>query len=77
MTSVECDGAEAQWVSCADVDKDVKAKSRPVFWATPGPSLKTVMLAMHKSETAPVALFNDDNTFAGAIGVRDVLKRSA
>jgi glycine betaine/proline transport system ATP-binding protein len=29
---------------------------------------------MHKSETAPVALFNDDNTFAGAIGVKDVLQ---
>jgi glycine betaine/proline transport system ATP-binding protein len=45
-----------------------------VFWATPGTSLKTVMLSMHKSETAPVALFNDDSTFAGAIGVRDVLQ---
>jgi glycine betaine/proline transport system ATP-binding protein len=29
---------------------------------------------MHKSNTAPVALFNDDETFAGAIGVRDVLQ---
>jgi glycine betaine/proline transport system ATP-binding protein len=32
------------------------------------------MLSMHRSETAPVALFNDDNTFAGAIGVKDVLQ---
>ena len=32
------------------------------------------MLAMHRSETAPVALFNEDNTFAGAIGVSDVLQ---
>jgi glycine betaine/proline transport system ATP-binding protein len=29
---------------------------------------------MHKSETTPVALCNDDGTFAGAIGVKDVLQ---
>jgi glycine betaine/proline transport system ATP-binding protein len=33
-----------------------------------------LMLAMHKSETTPVALCNDDGTFAGAIGVKDVLR---
>ena len=74
VTSVERDGQVAEWVSCLDAEKLVDAKTKPVFWATPGTSLKTVMLAMHKSETAPVALFNDDNTFAGAIGVRDVLR---
>jgi glycine betaine/proline transport system ATP-binding protein len=74
VTSVERDGVEAQWLSCAEADKKLGAKSRPVFWATPGTSLKTVMLSMHQSETAPVALFNDDNTFAGAIGVKDVLR---
>ena len=74
VTSVERDGLTATWVSCAEAEKAVDAKSKPVFWATPGTSLKTVMLAMHRSETAPVALFNDDNTFAGAIGVRDVLQ---
>ena len=71
---MERDGAEATWVSCADAEKAFDPKSRPVFWATPGTSLKTVMLAMHQSETTPVALCNDDNTFAGAIGVRDVLQ---
>ena len=74
MTSVERDGAVAEWISCVDAERDFAAKDKPVFWATPGTSLKTVMLAMHKSETAPVALFNDDSTFAGAIGVRDVLR---
>ncbi len=74
VTSVERDGGVAEWTSCVDADVTFAAKSRPVFWATPGTSLKTVMLAMHKSETAPVALFNDDNTFAGAIGVKDVLR---
>ncbi len=74
FTSVERDGAAATWISCADADKSFDPKSRPVFWATPGTSLKTVMLAMHKSETTPVALCNDDGTFAGAIGVKDVLQ---
>ena len=40
----------------------------------PAHHFKTVMLAMHRADTAPVALFNDDSTFAGAIGVRDVLQ---
>jgi glycine betaine/proline transport system ATP-binding protein len=74
FTSVERDGAAATWISCADADRSFDPKSRPVFWATPGTSLKTVMLAMHKSETTPVALCNDDGTFAGAIGVKDVLQ---
>ena len=74
VTVVERDGELATWVPCADAEKPLDAKTRPVFWATPGTSLKTVMLSMHRSETAPVALFNDDNTFAGAIGVKDVLQ---
>ncbi len=72
--AVERDGEVATWVPCAEADKPLDKKIKPVFWATPGTSLKTVMLSMHKSETAPVALFNDDSTFAGAIGVRDVLQ---
>jgi glycine betaine/proline transport system ATP-binding protein len=74
FAAVERDGAPGTWISCADADKSFDPKSRPVFWATPGTPLKTVMLAMHKSETTPVALCNEDNTFAGAIGVRDVLQ---
>ncbi len=74
VTVVERDGELATWVPCAEAEKPVDKTTRPVFWATPGTSLKTVMLSMHKSETAPVALFNDDSTFAGAIGVKDVLQ---
>jgi glycine betaine/proline transport system ATP-binding protein len=74
VTVVERDGELATWVPCAEAEKPLAKNARPVFWATPGTSLKTVMLSMHKSETAPVALFNDDNTFAGAIGVKDVLQ---
>jgi glycine betaine/proline transport system ATP-binding protein len=73
VTTVERDGVKAEWVSCTEAES-FNAKTKPVFWATPGTSLKTVMLAMHKSETAPVALFNDDSSFAGAIGVKDVLR---
>jgi glycine betaine/proline transport system ATP-binding protein len=74
VTEVERNGAVATWVSCVEAEKTLGKKDHPVFWATPGTSLKTVMLAMHRADTAPVALFNDDNTFAGAIGVRDVLQ---
>jgi glycine betaine/proline transport system ATP-binding protein len=74
VTSVERDGEVATWVPCAEADMPLAKNAKPVFWATPGTSLKTVMLSMHKSETAPVALFNDDSTFAGAIGVKDVLQ---
>ncbi len=74
VTVVERDGVKANWVPCAEAENKFDVNTKPVFWATPGTSLKTVMLAMHKSETAPVALFNDDNSFAGAIGVKDVLR---
>ena len=74
VAAVERNGVVATWVSCAEAEKELGKKDHPVFWATPGTSLKTVMLAMHRADTAPVALFNDDNTFAGAIGVRDVLQ---
>jgi glycine betaine/proline transport system ATP-binding protein len=74
VAAVERNGQEANWVSCSQAEKELGKGEHPVFWATPGTSLKTVMLAMHRADTAPVALFNDDNTFAGAIGVRDVLQ---
>ncbi len=61
-----------EWVSCDDLDRHPEDGSQ-VFWATPGTSLKTVMLAIHRSQTAPVALFDDQSRFVGAIGVRDVL----
>ena len=74
VAAVERNGQVASWVSCAEAEKVLGKNDHPVFWATPGTSLKTVMLAMHRADTAPVALFNDDSTFAGAIGVRDVLQ---
>jgi glycine betaine/proline transport system ATP-binding protein len=72
VAAAERDGKPAVWVSCTDVET-LPEEAAQVFWATPGTSLKTVMLAMHRSQTAPVALFDDSSRFVGAIGVRDVL----
>ena len=72
VTAAERSGRPVEWVSCVDVEQHPEGGSQ-VFWATPGTMLKTVMLAMHRSQTAPVALFDDQSRFVGAIGVRDVL----
>jgi glycine betaine/proline transport system ATP-binding protein len=72
VAAAERDGKPAVWVSCADVEAQPEETSQ-VFWANPGTSLKTVMLAIYRSQTAPVALFDDQSRSVGAIGVRDVL----
>ena len=61
------------WVSCDEVENAARRTPAHVFWASPGTSLKIVMLAMHRSQTAPVALFDEQSRFVGAIGIRDVL----
>jgi glycine betaine/proline transport system ATP-binding protein len=72
VAAAERDGKPVQWVSCADVEKHPEDAAQ-VYWANPGTSLKTVMLAMHRSQTSPVALFDEQSRFVGAIGIRDVL----
>ncbi|MDQ6436773.1 choline ABC transporter ATP-binding protein [Mesorhizobium sp. LHD-90] len=72
VAAAERDGKPVEWVSCADVERHPEDGAQ-VFWATPGTPLKTVMLAMHRSQTAPVALFDEQSRFVGAIGIRDVL----
>jgi glycine betaine/proline transport system ATP-binding protein len=72
VAAAERDGKPSVWVSCDDVEK-LPDDAPHVFWARPGTSLKTVMLAMHRSRTAPVALFDEQSRFVGSIGVRDVL----
>ncbi len=67
-------GRKAEWVCVSEVEKPIPEGTCPVYWARPGTSLKTVILAMHKSGTAPVALFDDQDRFVGAIGVRNVLQ---
>ena len=72
VAAAERDGKPVEWVSCTDVELHPEDGTQ-VFWATPGTTLKTVMLAMHRSQTAPVALFDEQSRFVGAIGIRDVL----
>ena len=74
VVDAERDKQKATWVACSEAEKPVRPNDRPVFWATPGTSLRTVMLAMHRADTAPVALFDEGERFVGAIGVRDVLQ---
>jgi glycine betaine/proline transport system ATP-binding protein len=72
VAAAEREGKPSVWVSCDDVEK-LPEDAPHVYWARPGTSLKTVMLAMHRSQTAPVALFDEQSRFVGSIGVRDVL----
>jgi glycine betaine/proline transport system ATP-binding protein len=74
VIDAESNGKKSQWVSCAEVENEFTGSSNPVFWATPGTNLRTVMLAMHKSQTAPVALFDETSKFVGSIGIRDLLQ---
>lgn len=70
----ERDGQQAQWVSCDEVEKPADPGMRPVYWARPGTSLKVVRLAIHNTDVAPVAIFDENDSFLGAIGVRNVLQ---
>jgi glycine betaine/proline transport system ATP-binding protein len=72
VIAAEREGRPADRVSCDDIEK-LPPDAPQVFWAKPGTSLKTVMHAMHESQTAPVALFDEQSRFVGSIGVRDVL----
>ena len=87
VKAAEIDGATAQWVSCSELEAEAArpsakaakgakagASDRIVYWAKPGTPLRLVLLAIHSSQTAPVALFDDKDKFLGAIGVRDVLQ---
>ena len=72
VIAAERDGKPAVWVSCDEIES-LPDDAPHVFWARPGTSLKTVMLAIHRSQASPVGLFDDASRFVGAIGVRDVL----
>jgi glycine betaine/proline transport system ATP-binding protein len=74
VEAAHCNGNKADWVCCSEVERPVPEGSTPVYWARPGTTLKTVIFAMHKSGTAPVALFDDNDCFVGSIGVRNVLQ---
>jgi glycine betaine/proline transport system ATP-binding protein len=72
VIAAERNGRPAEWVSCDDIER-LPPDAPQVFWAKAGTPLKTVMHAMHESQTAPVALFDEQSRFLGSIGVRDVL----
>ena len=74
VTAAERDGQPATWVSCDHIDMPIEQGTRPVYWARPGTSLKVVMLAIHNTDVAPVAIFDENDRFLGAIGVRNVLQ---
>ncbi len=75
VIDAERDKKKTAWISCADIEKQpVPEGKRPAYWARPGTTLKTVMLAMHHTDTAPVALFDEEDKFVGSIGVKDVLR---
>ena len=74
VTAAECNKKKATWVSCSDIEKPVPEGMLPVYWARPGTSLKTIMLAMHRADIAPVAIFDEDEKFLGSVGVRRVLQ---
>jgi glycine betaine/proline transport system ATP-binding protein len=74
VVDAERDKRKASWIPCTEVDNPVAPGTRPVYWARPGTTLKVVMLAMHNADTAPVALFDDEDRFVGAIGVSNVLR---
>ncbi len=74
VIAAERDGHPATWVSCDKVEAPVDEGTRPVYWARPGTSLKVVMLAIHNTDVAPVAIFDENDRFMGAIGVRNVLQ---
>jgi glycine betaine/proline transport system ATP-binding protein len=74
VTGAECEGRKANWVSCSNVEAPLPHNTYPIYWARPGTNLKTVILAMHKTNAAPVALFDEQDHFVGAISVPDVLQ---
>jgi glycine betaine/proline transport system ATP-binding protein len=74
VLAAERDGHPATWVSCDHVETPVKDGHRPVFWARPGTSLKVVMLAIHNTDVAPVAIFDENDRFLGSISIRHVLQ---
>jgi glycine betaine/proline transport system ATP-binding protein len=74
VTACERDGQPAKWLACEDVEiSGIPDDHHVVFWARVNASLRPVMLAMHR-DAAPVGVFDAQDRFVGAIGVRDVLQ---
>jgi glycine betaine/proline transport system ATP-binding protein len=72
VTAAERLAQPAHWLPCAVAEKPLPDRQPIVFWAAPSTPLRTVMLAMQR-DASPVGLFDAQDRFVGAIGVRDVL----
>ncbi len=73
VVGAESNGRPADWISCEDKSM-IPPGRNVVYWAQAGTPLKIVMHAMHQSQTAPVAVFDEASRFLGSIGVRDTLR---
>jgi len=73
VVGAESHGEPADWISCED-KSPMPAERNIVYWAQAITPLKTVMHAIHQSQTAPVAVFDEASRFLGSIGVRDTLR---
>jgi len=67
------EGRPAKWIACEEADAPRDPDDHLVFWARTGTPLKTLMNAMHHN-VAAIAVFEADDRFVGAVGVRDVLQ---
>lgn len=63
----------ARWIACEEADAPREADDHLVFWARTATPLKTLMNAMHQN-VAAIAVFDAEDRFVGAVGVRDVLQ---
>jgi len=72
VEAAERDGRPIGLGSCEQLASG--AAEPRIYRAQPATPLKTVIHAMHLSQAAPVALFDDEMRLVGAIGVDDVLR---
>ena len=73
VVAAERDGRPSTWLACEEAEASFAAEANPVFWSRRSTPLRPVMLAMQR-DAAPVAVFDDEDRFLGAIGVRDLLQ---
>jgi glycine betaine/proline transport system ATP-binding protein len=74
IVAAECMNRPVTWVCCDDANDRPAEDASVVYWARPATNLKTVILAMHRSGTAPVALCDAEDRFVGGISVSDLLQ---
>jgi glycine betaine/proline transport system ATP-binding protein len=72
IAATERDGHSVRLVSVGDIDGSPEGAAA-AFWSGASTSLKTVMLAMHRSHSGPVALLDEESRLVGSIGIRDVM----